>query len=103
MEFHKNALGVKHKVHTYTEYHSVCPLVGIGTLPPLLSQASVPLPPEPEGGGWAHSPAGEGLGVPILTTGEKLSTLPTLWGEVFHQVLKNVHRRLWLTSVPCTA
>jgi len=26
-----------HKVHIYTEYHSVCPLVGIGTLPPPLS------------------------------------------------------------------
>jgi hypothetical protein len=30
---------------------SVCPLVGIGTLPPTLSPASVPLPPEPKGGG----------------------------------------------------
>jgi hypothetical protein len=40
-----------HKVHTYIEYHSVCPLVGIGTLPPPLSPASVPLPPEPKGGG----------------------------------------------------
>jgi hypothetical protein len=47
-----------HKVHTYKEYHSVCPLVGVGTLPTPLSQASVPLPPEPKGGG-AHSPAGE--------------------------------------------
>ena len=40
-----------HKVHIYKEYHSVCPLVGIGTLPPPLSPASVPLPPEPKGGG----------------------------------------------------
>ncbi len=39
------------KVHIYEEYHSVCPLVGIGTLPPPLSLASVPLPPEPEPGG----------------------------------------------------
>jgi hypothetical protein len=31
-------------------YHSVCPLVGIGTLPPL-PQASVSLPTEPKGGG----------------------------------------------------
>jgi len=60
-----------HKVHSYTEYHSVCPLVGIGTLLPPLSPASVPLPPVPKGGG-AHSPAGEGLGgVPVPTTGEK--------------------------------
>jgi hypothetical protein len=40
-----------HKVHIYKEYHSVCPLVGIGTLPPPLSPASVTLPPEPKGGG----------------------------------------------------
>ncbi len=40
------------KVHIYIEYHSVCPLVRIGTLPPPLSPASVPpLPPEPGGGG----------------------------------------------------
>ncbi len=31
-------------------YHSVCPLVGIGTHPTPLLPASVPLPPEP--GGW---------------------------------------------------
>jgi hypothetical protein len=39
-----------HKVRIYKEYHSVCPLVGIGTLPTPLSPASVPLPPEPGGG-----------------------------------------------------
>ncbi len=53
------------------EYHSVCPLVGIGTIPTPLSPAIVPLPPER---GGAHSPAGEGLGSPnsaIPTTGEK--------------------------------
>ncbi len=38
---------LNHKVHIYKEYHSVCPRVGIGTLLP----ASVPLPPEPNGGG----------------------------------------------------
>jgi hypothetical protein len=48
-----NARG--HKVHMYKEYHSVCPLVGIGTLPTPLSPASVPLPPEPKrGGGHTH-------------------------------------------------
>jgi hypothetical protein len=41
------------------EYHSVCPLVGIGTLPPTLSPESVP--PGTKGGG-SLSPAGEGLG-----------------------------------------
>ncbi len=35
----------------YKEYHSVCPLVGIGTLAPPLAPASVLLSPEPEGGG----------------------------------------------------
>ncbi len=39
--------------YIYKEYHSVCPLVGIGTLPTPLSPACVPFPPEPgeEGGG----------------------------------------------------
>ncbi len=54
----------KYLIFIYKEYHNVCPLVGIGnfgTLPPPLSPASMPLPPEPKGGG-GHSPAGEGLG-----------------------------------------
>ncbi len=51
----------KVRIYIYKVYNSVCPLVGIGTLPNPLS------------------PAGEGVGgVPIPTTGEKLSTLPTL-------------------------
>jgi hypothetical protein len=36
---------------TYKEYHSVTYLVGTGTLPFPLTPASVPLPPEPKGGG----------------------------------------------------
>ncbi len=44
-------LTFNHKVLIYIENHSVCPLVGIGTLPSPLSPASVPLPPEPKGGG----------------------------------------------------
>jgi hypothetical protein len=51
--------GMEHKVLTYTEHHSVCPLVGIGTPP--LPQASVPSPPGPKGGG-AHPPAPKGVG-----------------------------------------
>ncbi len=47
----KSGLLLPHKVHTYIEYHSVCPLVGIGTLPPPLSTERLPLPPEPKGGG----------------------------------------------------
>jgi hypothetical protein len=40
-----------HKVRICKEYHSVCPLAGIGTLPTPFSPASVPLPPQPGGGG----------------------------------------------------
>ncbi len=66
-----------HKVHLYIEYHSVCPLVGVGTLP--LSPASVPLSPEPPEGGGGTLAYGWGVGgVPIPMTGEKLGTLPTL-------------------------
>ncbi len=79
-----------HKVHTYLEYHSVCPLVGIGT-------PSVPPPPDTGGGGSTYSPAREGVrGVPIRTTGEKAAysvysvLTPTwckchhYWGDAFH-------------------
>jgi hypothetical protein len=64
---------------------SVCPLVGIGTLPPPLPQASVfPPPPKPKGGGqWAHSPTGEGVGESHFRRKEKkLRTLSTLWAPV---------------------
>ncbi len=40
-----------HKVRIFKEYHSVCPLVGIGTLQTPLSPAIVPLPPDSGGGG----------------------------------------------------
>ncbi len=36
--------GFKHKVLIYTDNHSVCPLVGIGTPPTPLPLASVPPP-----------------------------------------------------------
>ena len=57
--------------YVYVEYHSVCPLVGIGTLPPPLSSECALPPGTGEG---AHSPAGLVLGdsgVPIPTPGEK--------------------------------
>ncbi len=41
--------GSLHKVRIYKEYHSVCPLFGIETLPTPLLPASVPLRPEPAG------------------------------------------------------
>ncbi len=71
---------IKHKVNLYKEDHSVCLLVGIGTLPPPLSPASVTLPPEPKG--RAHSPASEGLGESqFQSLKQKLSTPPTLWNK----------------------
>ncbi len=42
---------MKYIYKIYTEYNSVCPLVGIGTLTSFLSPASVLLPPVPKGGG----------------------------------------------------
>jgi hypothetical protein len=46
---------VHHEVHIYLEFHSFCLLVGIGTPPQLLPQASVFPPPEPKGGGHTCS------------------------------------------------
>ncbi len=71
-----------HKVRKYKGYHSVCPFVGIGTLPTPLSPAIVPLPPEP-GRGGAHSPAGEGLGESQFRRLEKkISTVYSVpWGK----------------------
>ncbi len=42
---------LRHKVHIYLEYHGVCLLVGIGTPPYPLPQASVPSPRNQGGGG----------------------------------------------------
>ena len=70
----------EHKVRIYKEYHSVCPLVGIWTLPsPNPSLASECAPPFRTGGRGAHSPAGEGFGESQFRRLEKrLSSLPTL-------------------------
>jgi hypothetical protein len=46
-------------------------------LPHPFSRKRVCPPPGPKGGG-AHSPAAKGVGEAQLTTGETLSTLPTL-------------------------
>jgi hypothetical protein len=85
---HTNVLlSSTHKVRKYKEYHSVCPRVGIGTLPPPLSPASVPLPPEPKGGGGAHSPAAKGLGEFQFRRLEKSLALCLLCGStaiLFH-------------------
>jgi hypothetical protein len=68
--------GGQHKVRIYKEYHSVCPLVGIGMTP--LSQASVPsLPPDQRVGGTL--PAAKRVGEsPFRRLEKKLSNLPTL-------------------------
>jgi hypothetical protein len=61
----------------YIEHHSVCPLVGIGTLPTALPLASVPLPPDQRVGGKVS--AAEGVGESQFRRLEKrLNTLPTL-------------------------
>jgi hypothetical protein len=69
------------KVHINKEYFSVCPLVGIRTLPLPLSPASVPLPPRRNQRGMGvHSPAGEGLGEPQFGRLEKSLALCLLCG-----------------------
>ncbi len=89
------------QVHIYKEYHSVCPFVGIGTLPSPLSPASVP--PQNQRGEGAHSPAGEGLGESQFRRMEKKhSTLTTLWSgqngtENLAQRALNDLWRAWLS------
>jgi hypothetical protein len=57
-------------------YNSVCPLVGIGTLPPPLPEAS-----PPRNQRRAHSPAGEGLGESQFRRLEKKLALCLLCGN----------------------
>jgi hypothetical protein len=73
-------LGVYHKVLIYIEHDSVCPLVGIGTPPTPLPQASVPSPPPGSKDGGAHLPAVKGVGESqFRRLVKKLGALPTLW------------------------
>jgi hypothetical protein len=73
---HKS-VSFQHKVHTYIEYHSVSPCVGIGTPHPLFRKRVCPSPRNQRG--WAHSPAGEGVVESQFQRQEKnLSTLSTL-------------------------
>ena len=55
------------EIKVYLEYHSVCPIVGIGPTPPPPLKVSVSPPLDPKGG--QHSLAGEWVGDPIRTTG----------------------------------
>jgi hypothetical protein len=74
---HWQSDALTHKVPLYKECHSVCPLVGIGTLPTSLSPASVPSPQNQEGHtrlrvrGWWESPE-------FRRQEKKLSTLASL-------------------------
>jgi hypothetical protein len=63
-----------HKVHIYLEYHSVCPLVRIGTPHPVYRKC-VPLPGT-KGGGETLTAAGEGRGA--NSDDWRKSTLSTL-------------------------
>ncbi len=83
-------VGLIHKVLTYMEHHSVCPLVGIVTPPTPLPKASVPFPPPPPrtkewgGGGYTRLRL-RGWGSPNSDDWRKSLTLllllPTLWSD----------------------
>ncbi len=82
-----------HKVHMYLEYHSVCPLVRIGTPLTPLPQASLSPPPP------AHLPLGVGVGVPIRDDWRKsLSTLCWIGSILLHCQLayRQVTSKLYL-------
>ncbi len=75
-------LWLYHKVHIYKEYHSVCPLVGIGTLPsplsPLASECAPP--PGTKGGGGTLALRERGWGSPNADDWRKSFALySTLW------------------------
>ncbi len=76
------AMAEDHKVHIFIEYHSVCPLVGIGNLPPPFSPASVPLPGTNGGGGGVHTRLRvRGWGSPNSYDGRKSLALCLLCAE----------------------
>ncbi len=74
--------GMKHKVHIYKEYHSVCPLVGTVPLPshPLSYQRVCTSPRNQRVGGEAHSPAVRGWGSPNSDDWRKSLALCLLCG-----------------------
>jgi hypothetical protein len=75
-----------HKVHIHLEYHSVCPLVGIGTPSTPSPTASVYPPPLNQRRG-THSPVGEGVGQSQFGRLEKSLTLCLLCGLHTNRVL----------------
>jgi hypothetical protein len=86
-----------HKVHIYKEYHSKCPLVGIGTLPPPLSPASVPLPPETKGRGVTFA-CGWEVGESQFRRLEKSLALCVLCGSTLLHILSSTVGRMILTG-----
>jgi hypothetical protein len=70
----KKLVGYVHKVHTYKEFHSVCPLVGIGLSRPISRQRVCPSPRNQMGVGHTRLRV-RGWGSRLE---KKLSTLPTL-------------------------
>jgi hypothetical protein len=57
-----NRLVSPHKVLTYIEHHSVCPLVGWDSPTPFSRKRVCPPPPPGPKSGGAHSPAAKGVG-----------------------------------------
>ncbi len=78
---------ISQSTRIHTEYHSVCPLVGIRTPPTPLPQTIMPPPLNQRVGGTLACGRGVG-GVPILTTGEKA------WHSVY-PVIYIVGERRW--------
>jgi hypothetical protein len=111
-------LSLTHKVKIYLEYHSVCPLVGIGTPPPPppFPLARVPSPGT-KGRRGTHLPAGEGVGWSRFGRLEKKpSTQSTLWltpppplsqsagfsilTSLFVFQIRRLHQKAWVSLHP---
>ncbi len=87
-----------HKVLIYIEHHSLCPLVRIGTPPPLQPQVSVPSPPGPKGGG-AHSPAAKGVGESQFQRLEKRLALCLLCDNNHNLLFVTVTEQLFIADL----
>ncbi len=71
--------GVQHKIHIYQEYHSVCPLVRIGSVQPLSRKRVCLSPRNQREGGTCTRLRVRGWGAQIGRLEKKPSTLSTLW------------------------
>ncbi len=99
---HWSPLRYTHKVLIYKEHQSVCPRVGIGTLPTPLLQASVSSPnsppPRPKGGGHARLRL-RGWGSPNPDDWRKGLALCLLCGYTLPHRKAVLVRHAWLLSV----